>query len=44
MRFNISKEDITNQAGLLKMVHRKFAQYFKTQTKNVANQALEYLR
>lgn len=44
MRFNITKDDITNQTGLLKMVHQKFAQYFKTQTKNVANQALEYLK
>ncbi len=44
MRFNITKDDITNQAGLLKKIHEKFAQYFKTQTKNVAKQALEYLK
>jgi FOG: Transposase len=44
MRFKITKDDIANQAGLLKRIHQKFSQYFKTRTKDVSNQALEYLK
>lgn len=44
MRFIITKEDITNQTELLTKVHQKFSQNFVTRTKNVSNQALEYLK